>query len=201
MQALKVVESPEYTYEDSIEDLRGIVWNSVKETGKDWATLAADANLAKSTVSRFAYGETKRPAHNTVFALERAVGLRSARVRLDAPRQRDELWRSRFVSRSRPRTRSKASGRCAAPSVACGARRSARRYDAIGRPRKRPPFCLVAYGKGIYRYAAVLAEGIREVCGIRVVSVFIGNGTLAISSFNTCYVECAAQHLWLGGKR
>lgn len=91
MHALKIVESPEYTYEDSIEDLRGIVWNSVKDTGKTWADLAADANLSVRTVSRFAYGETKNPAHKTVCALERVVGLRNARVPLGAPRQPDEI--------------------------------------------------------------------------------------------------------------
>jgi transcriptional regulator with XRE-family HTH domain len=91
VHALKIVESPEYTYEDSIEDLRGIVWNSVKDTGKTWADLAADANLSVRTVSRFAYGETKNPAHNTVFALEKALGLRTARVSLGAPRQPDEI--------------------------------------------------------------------------------------------------------------
>lgn len=88
---MKIVESPEYTCEDSLEDLRGIVWNSRRDTGKSWADLAAEANLAESTVRRFAYGDTKKPAHNTVFALEKAVGLRAARVTLGAPRQPDEI--------------------------------------------------------------------------------------------------------------
>lgn len=91
MHALKIVESPEYTYADYIEDLRGIVWNSIKETSKTWTALAADANLAVSTVSRFAYGDTKKPSSATIFALERAVGIRAARVRLSAPRQPDEV--------------------------------------------------------------------------------------------------------------
>lgn len=91
MHALRIVESPDYTYEDYIEDLRGIVWNSVKETGKTWADLAADASLAISTVSRFAYGDTKKPSSATVFALERALDIRTARVRIDAPRQPDEI--------------------------------------------------------------------------------------------------------------
>lgn len=91
MHALKVVESPEYTYEDSIEDLRGIVWNWRKDTGKSWADLAADAKLTVRTVSRFAHGETKRAAHSTVFALEYAVNLRAARVTRNAPRQKDEI--------------------------------------------------------------------------------------------------------------
>jgi transcriptional regulator with XRE-family HTH domain len=54
-----------------VEDLRGHVRNA----HVTWANLAADANVCVSTVSKFAYGETKRPTFRTVFRIADALGI------------------------------------------------------------------------------------------------------------------------------
>lgn len=107
MHALRVVSTPDYTYQDYIEDLRGIVWNSVAETGMTWKQLAEAAELSVLTVSKFAYGETKKPSSETVFKLEDAVGLRTARVAKSAGRQPDEVMAFRLRSKIRAKTEGK----------------------------------------------------------------------------------------------
>ena len=57
------------TYEEWLEDLRGLVFNSRQEVGLNWEDLAREANLLPSTVARFADGTTKRPHGRTIFEL------------------------------------------------------------------------------------------------------------------------------------
>lgn len=104
MHALQVVSTPDYTYQDFIEDLRGIVWDSVKETGLSWDDLAIEAKLSPQTVSRFAYGETKVPTSRTVFQIASVVNLRMAFVPKTARRQPDEIVGYPLRSKIRART-------------------------------------------------------------------------------------------------
>jgi len=104
VHALKVVPQPDYTYQDFIEDLRGIVWNSAKETGLSWDELAREANLSPQTVSRFAYGETKVPTSRTLFQLVTVVNLRMAFVPKTARRQPDEIAARPLRSNIKSRT-------------------------------------------------------------------------------------------------
>ncbi len=66
-------------FEEFYATLRGAVWETQKGPGT-WEKVAADANLAVSTVAKFAYGETQRPHLRTAFALMKASGLRLAPV-------------------------------------------------------------------------------------------------------------------------
>ena len=95
----------DYTYENWIEDLRGIVWHSFIKGRMTLDDIAAKANLHLSTVEKFAYRETKRPAARTTFELAKAVGFRLPHIPSDAPRQPDE--RDYREYRSHVRTRSK----------------------------------------------------------------------------------------------
>lgn len=63
-------------FEIFLEDLRGMVWNSSRAHDLTWTQLAIRANVTLPTVSKFAYGETKRPTFPTVFGIARAIGAR-----------------------------------------------------------------------------------------------------------------------------
>lgn len=60
-----------------LEDLRGEVRNSTRgqNASLTWKQLAADASVSVNTVSRFAYGETKRPTFRTVFRIAEVLGM------------------------------------------------------------------------------------------------------------------------------
>ena len=89
--ALQLVHADEPTYEDRMEDLRGIVWNSVRDRGLTWTDLAEMTNLSIGTISRFANRETKRPSSYTVDALADAVGLEVRYITKGARTQPDEV--------------------------------------------------------------------------------------------------------------
>lgn len=89
--ALRLIHVDEPTYEDRMEDLRGIVWNSIKDRGLTWTELSRITNLTIGTISRFASGETKRPSSYTVDALADAVGLEVRYIRKGARIQPDEV--------------------------------------------------------------------------------------------------------------
>jgi DNA-binding phage protein len=57
-----------------LEDLRGAVRNSIKDQGLTWKDIAELANLNQHTISKFAYGETKRPMFRTVFRIAESLG-------------------------------------------------------------------------------------------------------------------------------
>lgn len=59
-----------------LEDLRGMVWNSRRDSDMDWKTLAIKASLHKNTVAKFAYGEVTKPNFRTVFNIAEAIGVR-----------------------------------------------------------------------------------------------------------------------------
>ncbi len=79
------------SYEDLVEDLRGIVWNAFIREGRTLEDIAVAANLHTTTVERFAWGDTKRPAARTVIQLILAVGFRLPLIEAAAPRQPNEV--------------------------------------------------------------------------------------------------------------
>lgn len=96
---LRLVGSPDpapspfpsaYSYEEWVEDLRGIVWNAFVKGYSTLEDLAVKANLSKTTVENFAWGETKRPHGRTLFQIASAVGYRMPFIPDHAPRQPDE---------------------------------------------------------------------------------------------------------------
>ena len=81
---------PDYNYKDWIEDLRGLVWNFAMQGRMSFEDMAVMANLHVSTVTKFAWGDTKRPAFSTVFELARVIGFRLPFISIGAGRQPDE---------------------------------------------------------------------------------------------------------------
>lgn len=64
------------TDEIFLEDLRGQVWNSFRDAGKTWKELAIAARVTNNTISKFAYGETRRPVFRTVYNISEALSIR-----------------------------------------------------------------------------------------------------------------------------
>lgn len=87
---------PRERYEEWVEDLRGIVWNAFKRGNMTFEHIAEKAMLHPTTVEKFAWGDTKRPAAWTVFQIAEAVGFRTSFLPADAKRQPDEQSFSRF---------------------------------------------------------------------------------------------------------
>lgn len=89
------------TWEDWLEDLRGLVANSRREFAITHQMLALKANVSPTTLARFADGITKRPHARTILELARV--LRATRYVEPAvrdsrpPKQVDQL---RHVHRS-----------------------------------------------------------------------------------------------------
>lgn len=63
------------SYEEHLADVRGMVWNSITDTGQSWKDLADKTGLSYATVSNFADGTTKWPRYSTVVALLQAVNI------------------------------------------------------------------------------------------------------------------------------
>ncbi len=59
-----------------IEDLRGAVWNSMNDSGLTWQEISIRAGCKNATVSKFAYGETRRPVFRTVYKIAEALGIK-----------------------------------------------------------------------------------------------------------------------------
>jgi len=84
-------EPPQLTYEQHLENVRGMVRNSVKDTGQTWKDLADKSGLSYATVLRFADGTTKWPRESTVFELLRAVDIEGRFVPRGSRTQPDEI--------------------------------------------------------------------------------------------------------------
>lgn len=80
----------DYTYEQWVQDLQGVVWSAFIRGHRSLEDIAVEANLAQKTVENFAWGQTKRPASTTTFALAKALGFRMPLIDARAPRQPDE---------------------------------------------------------------------------------------------------------------
>ncbi len=101
--------------EKSLDDLSGLLWNSVRECGKTWQQVAQDARLCETTVERLMWRETKKPHYETVFKILIALGFRSAIVPDHAPLQPDECIGS-ADDRPRRRVRTRPGGSKKQPS-------------------------------------------------------------------------------------
>ncbi len=85
------VHTIDYDYEKWLDDLRGAVWHAHNKRNRNFEIIAAEAGLCTTTVVKFAWRDTKRPALLTAFKLARAVGFRVAIVHAGAQLQQDEL--------------------------------------------------------------------------------------------------------------
>lgn len=84
------------TYEEWVEDLRGIVWNAFIKGHMSLEEIAVKADLTPITVHKFAWAVTKQPKARTTYQLAAAVGFRIPFLHADAPRQPDEPELSEF---------------------------------------------------------------------------------------------------------
>lgn len=62
--------------EKKLAKVRSLIWGSKIL----FATIAADANLSVSTVSKYAHGETRRPHDNTTECILKALGYKQVIV-------------------------------------------------------------------------------------------------------------------------
>lgn len=93
----------DYSYEDWVADLRGLIWNAFIKGRMTLEMVAEKSNLHLTTVEKFAFGETKRPASRTTFELARAIGFRMPLIPSDADRQPAEQDYSTFRAHTKTR--------------------------------------------------------------------------------------------------
>ena len=73
--ANSAVDNPLYDEEQKfLEDLRGELWGRGGSISSSWAEVAKETKLARSTISNFATGQTKRPTVFTVRRIAMAFG-------------------------------------------------------------------------------------------------------------------------------
>jgi DNA-binding phage protein len=82
--------------EEFLQDLRGMLWNSVPTCGMEWPELAREAKLHVSTIENFLFGQTKRPQMNTIYRLLTAMGFRIGILAADSAKQPGEIALHRF---------------------------------------------------------------------------------------------------------